>query len=69
MIPTNWYDGVMTMTTEAEVLEQAQRLLETHGDKAGRQAAYNELEAEENGDDDAAHRWHQICLALKQMAA
>jgi hypothetical protein len=53
--------------TEAQVLEQARHLIETHGDKAGRQAAYNELEAEENGDDDAARNWHQICLALKQI--
>ena len=53
------------MTSADEIDEQARQLLETHGAQAGRQAAYNELEAEENGDDDAARTWHLVCLAIK----
>ena len=55
------------MMSEAEIAGQAQRLIESHGDKAGRQAAYNELGAEENGDDDEAHMWHRVCLVLKEI--
>ena len=54
---------------DAEIAEQAQRFVDTHGDQAGRKAAYNELEAEENGDDAAAQDWHRIGLAIKQMMA
>ena len=55
------------MMTEAEIAEKAQHLIESHGTKAGRQAAYNELGAEENGDDDEAHMWHRVCLVLKEI--
>ena len=55
------------MMTETEIAAQAQRLIESHGDKAGRQAAYNELGAEVNGDDDEAQMWHRVCLVLKEI--
>ena len=55
------------MMSEDEISEQARRLIETHGDKAGRQAAYNELGAEENGDDGEAQMWHSVCLVLKEI--
>ena len=52
---------------DAAVTKQARQLIETLGDKAGRKAAYNELEAEENGDDAGARDWHWICLAIKEI--
>jgi hypothetical protein len=55
------------MMSETEIAENARRLCDVHGDKAGRKAAYNELEAEENGDDTEAANWHRICVAIQQM--
>ena len=55
------------MMSDDDIAEQARRLIDLHGDKAGRQAAYNELGAEENDDDDGAHMWHRVCLVLKEI--
>jgi len=52
---------------ETEIADQARRLHETYGDKAGPQAAYRELEAEENGDDNAAQDWHRVRVVLQDM--
>ena len=57
------------MMNDAEVAAEAQRLMEAYGKKAGRHAAYSELEAEENGDDAAAQDWHRIGLAVKALMA